>query len=237
MAVVLDIIPLAIALVCILSGYKNGFIRTAYKLFRTVASFIVALVFAEPFSKVVAENPLFKSFMDGIYKKFDGMDFKIPETTTVSLEDSLSPAAKDFLAKLDISFSELGDYITSLINSGEQNIIEGVREYVLDPITSSLAFALAFIILFFVSGIAFKIISIIMDGTVKVVGLGGINRFFGLLLGGVGGFVYAVAFCTVVTIIMPYLVTADIGITESVVAETRVFREIAAIGMGWLFSA
>ncbi len=234
MAITLDIIVVAVIVLCVIFGYKNGFVKTVYRLLRTVGSFIVALIFAKPVSYILAETPLFKSIIDGIGDKIQSIElFSHEAKNGISIEESLTPAAKQMLDNLNISLAEFGEQISALISTGEQNLKDGVRDYVLTPIAESLSFAIAFILLFLGTAIALKILSVVLEGTLRLVGLEKVNRTFGLVIGLAQGFIYALVICTLVSAFMPYLSASELGITPAVVADTYVFKEIAKIGTSW----
>lgn len=237
MALILDAVTLAIILLCLLVGYKNGFVKTAYRLFRTIISFVAALVFAKPFSAFIASTDIFKSFVDNLYGKVDKIVLDIPVTGDVPLDGALSESSVTYLADLGVTLSELGEKISSLISAGEENIRAGIKEYVLAPAAESLAYAVAFVLLFIAASLALRIICAVLEGTVKVAGLGGVNSVFGLLLGACGGIIYALIFCCILTALMPYISTTDIGITAETAQNTYLFKRLSEFGMSLLFGA
>ena len=235
MSIILDVITLAIILLCLLIGYKNGFIKTAYRLFKAIISLVVALVFAKPFSSFIASTDIFKGFVDNLYSRVDAIVLDVPVTGEVPLESTLSESSVKYLNDLGVTLGELADKISSLINAGEENIRSGIKEYLLAPAAESLAYAVAFVLLFVLSAFALKIVCFVIDGTIKVAGLGGINQFLGLLLGACGGVLYALIFCCVLSALMPYISTTDIGITAETLGETHIFKILSDFGMNLLF--
>ena len=226
-AIVLDIITIVIIAVCVVYGCTKGFIKTLYKLFSGIIALLVALVYAKPFSGVIAQTDVFKNLVNNLYANVDKID--IPVDGGQIVESQLSEASGEFLSKLGISLEEICEYISSLVSSGVDNVTQGVKDYIIAPAADSLAHTAAFVILFVLSLIALRVICFVLDKTVNISGFGGVNKFLGFILGGGAAFVYSIVFCLVSVSIFPYLAASGVEIGTDTIAETHLFKLIYGI--------
>lgn len=201
-----------IALLIVLSavvGRKRGLIKTAFScLSLAVAialSYFLGSYVGEYIKTTKAYDSLSLKAENVISERLDGIEAEgIAEAKQAKsrLEESELGMT---LERLGLETDELYEKYEKAIDKGAENAKEKLSQAMADKVMSCLAKALGVLIVFVVSLIALKIISLVFDGIFKLPLLNSINRIGGLLLGIVLGVAGAFVLCMALEILMPYI--------------------------------
>lgn len=196
MKFIIDIIVVAIVLLCAIIGAKKGFM----KIFLTVAAFLVAVYLSYSISPIAAEF---------VQTKFIAP--KVTESIAQSLNDG-SEQLKDAVPNIVIKNADklgfdLDALISSSKDSAEEKLNETANNFVVtyvNPVMIKSISAVAAILLFLILSAVLNVIAKIINKMIKASPAGSFNRFGGALLGCVNGIVFAAAFCLILSAVLSF---------------------------------
>lgn len=217
MSVLFDLIIVAIVFVTIYTVVKRGFIKTVIDL----VSVFVSLILAKMFSPNLSE------YLFGVFgERFTD---KLNSAISAMIEDNSLPSV---LENENIS-AYLQKYSTDLSEKINSEVLESTVESISYTLVGLISYAVAFMIIFFVAGIAFKILSVVLSGIFKLPVLNSINKTLAFILGVVIAFIYVLIFTAFVQIAWPFLSSYyPEYINSDVVEKTFIFKYI--INFEWL---
>lgn len=130
---VLDIILIAIVLLCIYFGYKHGFVRTLQNLSSFVLSIIIALLTYGKIAELISNSVVGKFIREKIF-------------------DSISVSNTDF--------SSLPDFLQTPLESGVESIAETVSANMSIMVISIISIVLTIVVSKFLLGFLFKVLNV-----------------------------------------------------------------------------
>lgn len=172
---VLDLILPFIVVIGILLGYKKGFFATITKPLKIVFAVCLTILLAAPIINVWT-RPYFAGKVQGWIAA--SMLENCPDITAETASDSLPLLIKLFAAVCDVDFGAAEQATTA------EGVINAIAEEIALPIGNLIAVIVTYVALFIVSLIFTKIMLAIIDKLVQKGILGKVNKFFGLLAGG-----------------------------------------------------
>jgi len=209
MALIIDLLLLAIICACIYSGYKKGFISSVVNLCSFIVSFLCGWYFSPPLAEYLKDKLFFDKIRDSIAEaigKFIGDG--IGNIDISSLFNVKPEAFLKFTQRFGIDISELENYYVSSGMSGES--AEATRDlagFIASPITDLIASVCAFAIIFFGTTLLLKPLAAILNVIFRLPVLKFANRFFGVILGVGCGLLYAWITCCILEKLIPALET------------------------------
>jgi|GEM_PF-5559790 len=208
MAFLLDFFVILIIASTVFTVVKKGFVRTVIDF----ASVICALVVAKMFSSSVS---LF--FYDGLQKVVSG---KINDIIGKLIQDNNLPKN---LESGEL-FNFLSKYNGDLADKVTVDVVENTADVITQYLVGILSYALAFLLLFILTVIVFKVASFVLGGIFELPILKTVNKTLAFILAIVISFVYVLLFTAFMQIIVPYLssVYPDV-INSEIINKTVVF--------------
>ncbi len=179
---VLDLILPIIIVIGLLLGYKKGFFATVTKPLKLVFALCLTILLAAPIINTWTRD-FFTGKVEGYI--FSSIMESCPDITAESASESL-PALLEFMVRVfDIEF-------TTIEQAGSaEAVIAAISKEMALPIGNLIAVIVTYVALFFVSMILTKIVLAILNKLVKKGLLGRINKFLGLIFGGMLGIIAA----------------------------------------------
>lgn len=196
MRFVIDIIVLVLVLISTVIGAKKGFVR----IFLSVAAFLAAVYLSFAISPVIADffqtkliSPkLTQTVSDGIISGTDSLDELLPSFV---VDNS------------DVIAVEFDNLFKSSRNLSDDVIREKTSVYVenyVNPIMIEMLSSVVAIILFLLLSAILNLIAKIINKVIKISPAKTLNKFGGIVLGCLNGFIFAAAFCLVLSIILNF---------------------------------
>ncbi len=221
MSIAIDIILVALALICLIYGWRRGFINAVMKLL----SFIIAGIGAYMFHSYPAEY---------IYNKM-----LLPKLSDMISDSILSGGAGMTLAELfntkpeffvDIlnRYSTVGE-VESFFVSGEEITVADIGGYMASPIAKGISNILGFVLVFVAALLVLWLLTFILDKIFRLPVLKTANKLLGFILGGVTGLFLAWLLAAVIGGILPQLTKANPDIFKSSIMES-------SIVLRWLYN-
>ena len=181
--IILDLVLLLMLVIGLVSGWRRGLLAFVLKGGAGILSAILSVSFYRPVGELLKG----KYFLAPIRSSIDGavLDLVGPTPTPEELTSSVPENLKNVAGLLGVDLNEMAG---SAIAEGG-NVVEKFSAGAADMIAGFLGLAVAFLLLFIGSYIVLRIFSKPLSKVImKIPLLGGVNRLFGLIVGGLLSF-------------------------------------------------
>jgi len=218
LAIILDVVVIAIIVMFAMIGYKSGFVKTAIELLGWIAVLLFASVVANQVSALIFDNLL----VDPIKK---------------SIIDFVTESGKN---GIDNFFDGLPEYLTNILNvyninaqsinitDGAKDISASIIEHLRTPIISLISFLLNLAI-FILGIILVKTLAKVCNSVVsKIPIVANLNRLLGFVSGMAKGFVITIVLTWIFSFILLFS-GGFFGITYDTLGDTyllKLFNEL-----------
>lgn len=228
MSFIVDLILIAILLICIISCFRKGFFRSVLDLATFGLSVAAAIIFGPMISPVLYEKVFYGSISgvanDAITKLIgDGVGGNINVNT---LFTDKPEAFTSLLDRFNVQFPDIEAYFNKLVNENSEDITGKLSEYIASPIADVLAKVCAFILIFAVAFILLKIVAWLLDTFCRLPVLKKANQFLGLLFGILLGIFYAHLAALMIGAAFPALATIKPEIFNPAALDSTFFYKI-----------
>lgn len=186
-----DIILLAILLIGFLLGYKRGFFGSITKPLKIVASICLTIIISSPIINAWT-RPLFTGKVQGWI--YESLSESFANSSADISAEQMPTMLKLFAEMFDLNVNSSGAEATS------EEVLSALAEKMAAPIGNLIAVVVTYIALFIVFMLLLTVLIALLDVVFTRGILGKINKFFGLLLGGVIAMVVACVLANVVEI-------------------------------------
>ena len=166
MSVFIDLIVLAIFIICIFLGYKKGLVGLILKLCSFILALVVALILFKPVSNFVIDNTPFYDNIKSYIVEIANKNISTPEESN----ESNNP---EFLVK----------YINNSIKEATEEAQENIVESVSDALARNIISIAVLIILFIILRVLLIFIKIISDAITELPIIKQFNKSGGIIYG------------------------------------------------------
>lgn len=223
MAIVIDLILIAVILFFVLTSAKRGFVKVLIETVGFVAAIIVAFTVSTPFAELtydkIIEPPVIEAAVNAVGE---------------SAEHEAWNALPDFLIDSENAFfgttvNEFTQKITEDISSGVENAVKNASQEVVKPVAAKLIGMLYSVILVIVLLIVVKFLAKIINKLFSFSFVGSINRTLGGAVGFVKGTVVAMILCAVISLIISFMGKPFLIFSEDTINQTYLFKFLTNI--------
>lgn len=226
---VLDILIVAIVLICILISAKKGFVRTLV----SAVGFVVAIVLA-----VSLSTPISSSICKEYIKP--AVEEKTASILSNSAGNSINEAAgtiweelPDFVvgaaASQGITEESLGQSILESTANTAQGLATDITDKLFMPIVENLLKGIVTFVLFLILMVVVSLLSRILNKLFSGAVFGKFNRALGGVLGAVKGLVFACVFCLLISVFVGFSENGFLSITQETIDSTYIFSKVLEI--------
>ena len=190
MSLLLDGILLVIMAICIISGIRNGFIKSFMGLIKGGVSLLVAYAYTPVLRDVIKEHYIIKDIAAGIAETLKSLALNLEsQTPTYDLSKVAADLPEAYVSILDRYHINLEDFTAQIANvSGvDESVIGDFSAQIAEPCATAISAAAAFIVLFLGTFIVLSLVTWILDALFRLPVLSATNRFFGFLFGTLEG--------------------------------------------------
>lgn len=234
MNLILDLIILVVFLICLWRGHKNGFIKSFFGLFGSIAAFILSSLFAGPLGTFLGE-----SFFSPVMEKYllSALSERIG-TAVENLDFSALPSScDDILSRFGVTAESVKEMLVSESATVGQSAVEQLSETVILPGSVSIGYAVAHIVLFIVLSIAIRFAVKALDLVAKLPVLNFSNKTLGVLMGAVWGLFLAIIFSCVLVYLEPMMQGSENGFSSAFdIEQTYLIRFLSKIDLLGIFA-
>ncbi len=234
--ILLDLILVAIVLLCIRGGSKNGFAKTVVGFLGIFVALILAAVLANPLAKLTYDKAIEKPVQTAIAGVVE--DHLANATSPIPDKEEFTKVINEQLEKLPafirnaINFDENSEDYHDLFVLNDLNaetISQKICDTYLRPAALSVLTAIFFVLLFVILALIMKIVAKALKIVNKIPLLGGLNA----LLGGIAGLLKG----AIIVLIVNWAVVTIVGdnsnlfgiITPEVINSSLVMKNLALI--------
>ncbi len=224
--ILLDVILVAIALLCIRKGSKDGFAKTIVSFAGIFIAIILAVSISKPIANYAytnfAQKPIETAVENVIKDQANSTSENAPSLDMLisgieeKIEDEKTPAFIKNLFGTEEKRAELKEDIKSVYTPDIAELSKAATEKVLKPVLISIISAVVFITIF----LAVLIICAILSKALKIVNkiplLGGVNA----LLGGIIGLLKALIIVLIINYVIVSVTSSGTNILGVITAET-----------------
>lgn len=200
MSWIIDIIALAIIVLCIIVSAKKGFVKTIVEFVGFIAAIIVAFTVSTPLAGTFYDKMIEPPLIDAVCEQAEDKSVEAVDSTWGELPDFLTESTEKF----GLSTELLSDSINENLSEGLASAVETTSENLIRPIFVKLAGLVIGIVLFLVLLIIVKILSTVINKLFSFSIVGKLNRSLGGVIGVLKGLVYALIFCAVISLIVSF---------------------------------
>lgn len=185
---ILLIVILAVFAVCVFSGYKKGFLKTAFSL----VSWILVLVLCKFATPIVTD--LLIEYTDVEVVVYGTVDGKVTEAVEQALQNNgVSELEAALPAELkNMLLGENESIADALLNSGSLDVT---------PVVNGIVGILGFVVTVIVLRIAMVVVEILLNVVSKLPLIGPMDKFLGIGCGAVKGIIWCWVILAVVSIL------------------------------------
>ena len=185
---ILLIVILAVFAVCVFSGYKKGFLKTAFSL----VSWILVLVLCKFATPIVTD--LLIEYTDVEVVVYGTVDGKVTEAVEQALQNN-GVSELEAALPADLKNMLLGEnesIADALLNSGSLDVT---------PVVNGIVGILGFVVTVIVLRIAMVVVEILLNVVSKLPLIGPMDKFLGIGCGAVKGIIWCWVILAVVSIL------------------------------------
>ncbi len=190
----IDLIIVAILLICVLIYSKRGFIKSVFGVVGFVVAVALAFALSGPLSNFTYENavkPTVTTAIEGAISDTQG-----------AIKDNIIEALPSFIKNNISDFNmDNSDFIASNIDTPE-TMAEKICESVVRPTATYLLEIIFFLILFIVLSIVLKFVVKILNKVFSFSIVGKLNSVLGGVIGIIMGVIFALIFTLVINLIV-----------------------------------
>ena len=224
MAIVIDLILIAVILLFVLTSAKRGFVKVLIETAGFIAAVIVAFTVSTPLAELtydkIIEPPVIEAAVNAVGESAEHEAWNaLPDFIVES--DFLINSENEFFGTTVNSFTEK---ITINIGDGVENAVKNASREVVKPVATKLIGLLYSVILIIVLSIVAKFLAKILNKLFSFSFVGKINRTLGGVVGFVKGSVVAVILCAIISLILSFTGKPFLIFSEDTINQTYLFN-------------
>lgn len=191
---IIDLIIIAILLICVLIYSKRGFIKSIFGVVGFVAAVTLSFILSGPLSNLTYENvvePAVSSAIEGAISDTQG-----------AISDNMVDALPDFIKNYDKIDLTNPDFFASI--DTPEMMADKICESVVKPTATYILEIIFFLILFVVLSIVLKFVVKILNKMFSFSIIGKLNTALGGIIGVIMGVIFAIIFTLVINLIISF---------------------------------
>ncbi len=223
MSLVLDGLIIAVALFCVVSGVRQGFVRSLIGLVKGIAALLAAWAYTPVLRDTIKENYIVRRIAEGIAQTLRSLALNL-ETNTYDLSKVAADLPEAYTSILDRYGIDIPSFTANIahITEADEGVIFDYSTQIADPCATVIASITAFAVLFLGVWVALSIAAWLVDLIFHLPMLAEANRFAGFLFGAVEAVFFAWVIANIGGALMTALGPIDTGLFGGQVVENTV---------------
>lgn len=201
MAIVLDVIVIAIVALTIFRAAAKGFIKTVFDLFKFVVSVIVAIVFKGAVAQFIMSTGIYEKASSGLEQKLAnaimGVGSNIGSGDMIKAFETNNPELVKIIETMGGNLEETRKVVENAAVNGSKNVAEVAARHILEPTMEFVSHIVAFILIFLACYIVLRIAEFLLSAVSRLPILKSFNKLGGIVLGIICAILYASLFVAV----------------------------------------
>lgn len=220
MSLVLDLIVLAIILLCIVISAKRGFVKALIETVGFVLAIFLAFTISEPLAVTtydkLLEPPVVTAVAESGVQSSEDIADKIFEALPKLITDNLS--------RLGVETESVKENINTTAQNGIEETVSTVSQNVIKPVAVEFIGLLYSVLLAIIFMILVKPIAKIVNKLFSFSIIGKLNSGLGAILGLVQGVVFATVFCMVIATVVSFTQNGFLIFTPTNIDASNIFK-------------
>ncbi len=188
----IDLIIVAILLICVLIYAKRGFVKSVFGVVGFVAAVVFAFLFSGPLSNFTYEKAVEPAVSTAIEAAISN--------TQGAISDNITAALPDFIKNNDKIDLTNPDFFASI--DTPEMMADKICESVVKPTATYILEIVFFLILFIVLSIIFKFVTKLLNRVFSFSIIGKLNTALGGVIGAIMGVIFAILFTLIINLIV-----------------------------------
>lgn len=224
MQYILDIILAVVFVICVLAGYKKGFVKSLTDLVSHAIAIIAARILSIRFAPVIYSN----YFEEGISEKISSQIESFGSGASSQIESTINnlPNISGFLQLVGVDQSQIAQSVSGQIKNEGVDLVSSLMTNLVSPVATFIVRILILILAFFVCLIVMKIISKLLEKLSKLPVLKQANKGFGLLFGAIKGLIIVAVVCALSLLIAGFV---DSESLSNIVSDSYIVSAFSSI--------
>jgi uncharacterized membrane protein required for colicin V production len=225
MSLIVDIALLLLIVLTVYNGYRKGFIHEIMNLVTFFASYAAARYFTPFLGEHFKNTIVIKRVSESVTYSLNSL-FGNKLTGFADLFNEMPKAFTDLISQYQTDQNSLVTFYESdvLPNVSTSGVSDAISRYIADPVATVLSNVLAFLTVFCVTLIVFKIITFILDTIFKIPVLKFLNRMCGAVLGLFYGLLFVILLTMLMRAALPLLTALFPDFNQSIISESVLFK-------------
>ncbi len=224
MAIIIDIILIAVVLLFALIGMKRGFIKEIISLVGVVAAFIAALLISDIGSSFIYDSFVDKSVRDTVSESVLAQVENDTDSIVSSIPQKYLDAADTF--GIDIE-NVVNENIGDTAQDTAASVSEAVSLKIARPMLIPIIRVILFLILFIVIKLIIDLIGRALNIVARLPVIQGANKILGFVIGVLRGVIAAVIICYAFNLVLRYHPDGFLKIDRSTAEASYIFKWIS----------
>lgn len=190
---IIDIILAALLAVCLIVGWKKGFVKSLMDLASNLIAFIVARVVSQQAAPAIYSNYFEQHARDTLTRELSSAGSSASAQVQSAL-DSIPESLDGFLGLLGLDKQALTESISQKLTDGAETV-DVLMTNIVSPIFTAVIKLAAFVVVFIVAVLLLKLLTLLLDKLTELPAIKQANELFGLAFGAVKGVILIAVVC------------------------------------------
>lgn len=196
MEYIIDIILAALLAVCVIAGWKRGFVRSLMDLASNLIAIIVARIVSLRFAPYIFSAYFEQRAHDALKKELASAGGSAASQVQSAL-DSVPESMNGFLSLIGIDKDAFAASLSEKLGQSGSNVTDVLMTDIVSPIVTAVIRLVLFIAVFALAVLILKLVTLLLDKLTELPALKQANELFGLLFGALKGVIVIAVVCFV----------------------------------------
>ncbi|MBQ3817418.1 MAG: CvpA family protein [Clostridia bacterium] len=220
MSIVIDVLILAIIIICAYISAKHGFVRSVIEIAGFLAAVWITFLVASPMANYCYDKFIHKEIVNSATDAAESYG----EKSSNAIWDSLPEVIKNNSERIGISSEDFIEKTVSGISSGAKSSVEAASKEIIKPVIVKVLGLLFSVIILIILMIIVKFLAKLLNKLFSFSIVGKLNRMLGGIAGAAKGVIVAFAFCLVISLIISFTKNGIFFFTEENIDKTVIFK-------------
>ncbi len=194
MEYIIDIILAMLMAVCLIVGWKRGFVKSLMDLASNLIAFIVAKIVSVQLAPTVYSQYFEQKAHDTLTRELASAGDSAAAQVQ-SAFDSIPESLSGFLGLIGIDKQNMAQELSQKLGQGDSQAIDVLMTNIVSPVVTAVLKLVIFVAAFALAVLLLKIVTLILDKLTELPAVKQANEIFGLLFGAVKGVIVIAVVC------------------------------------------
>ncbi len=194
MEYIVDIILAILLVICMIVGWKRGFVKSLMDLASNLIAFIVARIVSVQLAPTFYSQYFEQKAHDTLSRELASAGGSAVSQVQ-SAFDSIPDSLNGFLGLIGIDKQSMAVELSQKLEQGGSEAVDVLMTNIVSPVVTSALKLLIFVVAFALAVLLLKIVTLILDKLTELPAVKQANEIFGLLFGAIKGVIVVAVLC------------------------------------------